>query len=116
MSYRRYAPARPNCCYCGKPVDDGAFDGESDGWFSYGSQCMFDHPEGRYAVQQMIPEGAGITNYPAGTTIIRRFATLKRAQHVAEDYARDNARCVWAKGWEWTAVDLGEGYTHECEA
>lgn len=98
--------ARPNCIYCGKPIDGGAWDDESQGWFSYGSMCMFDHKDGRYAVQQTNPEG---------TKTVRRFATLKRAQDVAVRMARDNAPCVWANGWTWAAVDLGEGLVVECQ-
>ena len=97
---------RPLCCYCGKPVSEDSWDSESQGYFSYGAMCMFDHKDGRYVVTQTNEEG---------TKIIRRFATMGRAESVAKRYARDNAPCVWAKGWSWTAVDTGGGFSTNCD-
>jgi hypothetical protein len=102
-----FIPKRPNCCYCGKPVDSGSWDTESGGWFSYGSGCMSDHRDGRFVVEETTSKG---------TRIIRRFATMLRAVRVAEQYTRDNARCQWPEIPTWTARDLGVGTVTECTA
>lgn len=106
MTYARYAaPAKSLCIYCGKQVHD--YDPETGQPCSYGSTCMFDHKDGRYAVIQTDPKD--------GARVIRRFANMKRAEDVADWYRRGNAHCVWATEYKWHALDLGAGFTYSCD-
>jgi hypothetical protein len=105
MAYFKSIPARPNCCYCGKPVADEAWDEESHSWFSYGPNCMLSHPNGRFGIK-MIENGMSIVWSV-------KLTTMKRAVSMAEHLARSNPQFEGKIKFE--AIDLGKGVVNECK-
>jgi hypothetical protein len=106
VSFFKSIPARPNCIYCGKPVADEAWDEESQGWFSYGPNCMLSHPNGRYGIK-MIENGMSILWSV-------KLTTMARAKSMADHLTKSNPQFKDKITFE--AVDLGKGIVNECKS